>query len=88
MAKGQLFPEREKLLRMVGFGLFHLHTKWNTMLVALREYKPEYKDCNVPTDCSHSPKLGSWVNTQRQALKRGKLSPERIKLPDDLGFRW
>ena len=58
------------------------------MLVALREYKLEYKDCNVPTDCSHSPKLRSWVNTQRQAYKRGKLSPERIKLLDDLGFRW
>jgi hypothetical protein len=37
MAQGQLFPEREKLLRKAGFDLFPLHTKWNTMLVASRE---------------------------------------------------
>ena len=32
--------------------------------------------------------LGTWVTTQRQAYKKGKLSEELILTLDDLGFSW
>jgi len=32
--------------------------------------------------------LGSWTNQQRFAKKKGKVSAERIKKLDKLGFQW
>lgn len=40
---------------------------------------------------SHEAKLGRWCHTQRhtrKGAKRGKITPERIRLLDKIGFRW
>ena len=48
----------------------------------------EFGNCNVPV--SHKP-LGTWVSTQRTQRRQsgeGKLSQDRIRRLDELGFNW
>jgi hypothetical protein len=60
---------------------------WKEAFKALVTYKKEFGNCAVPQ--SYKTKdglaLGTWVANQR---KSQKLSPERKKQLDDLGFIW
>ena len=59
---------------------------WDGMFAQLVEYKHKHGgDTNVPQ--SHQP-LGSWVNTQRTAYRKGKMKDYRIKRLGDIGFQW
>ena len=60
-------------------------TTWDERLRELTKYKAEHGHCNVPA--IQGP-LGKWVDHQRSARKKGKLSKERIEQFDDLGFNW
>ena len=62
------------------------HQKWNARYRELEAFKAEHGHCNVPQK-SHGP-LGAWVNDQRKASKQGRLSEERVRRLDDLGFEW
>mmetsp|Transcript_38311 Transcript_38311/g.86207 ORF Transcript_38311/g.86207 Transcript_38311/m.86207 type:complete len:111 (-) Transcript_38311:121-453(-) len=59
--------------------------QWNMMYLELEAYRDERGNCNVP---KRHGQLGTWVHHQRQARKKGKLSDERIRKLDDLGFDW
>eukprot|EP00591_Stephanopyxis_turris_P002160 CAMPEP_0195530098 /NCGR_PEP_ID=MMETSP0794_2-20130614/32856_1 /TAXON_ID=515487 /ORGANISM="Stephanopyxis turris, Strain CCMP 815" /LENGTH=292 /DNA_ID=CAMNT_0040661519 /DNA_START=41 /DNA_END=919 /DNA_ORIENTATION=- len=71
-----------------------LDHKWLSRLKELRSYKYKYGNCHVPKDCSENPKLGIWVDNQRQQyrlLREGRpsyITPERIRLLESLGFSW
>jgi len=43
---------------------------------------------NVPQRYKEDPKLGSWVDTQRQSWKRGKIPDHRISKLDSIEFVW
>ena len=58
---------------------------WEDRYEDLKEYKAEHGHCKVPTN--HGP-LGGWVNNQRQARKKGKLSEDHVRNLDDLDFNW
>ena len=49
------------------------------------KYKAKHGHCNVPT---RQGSLGKWVNNQRSAYTKGKLSVERVRKLDDIGFGW
>jgi hypothetical protein len=83
-----LLPDRIKLLEDLGFIWSPRECLWNNNFAELTAYKAKYGDCNVPQGCPENPQLGSWVSGQRRAFKKGKLSADRIKLLDDLGFCW
>ena len=40
---------------------------------------------NIP---AKEPTLGRWVTKQRSDKLKSKLSEDRIRLPDELGFIW
>lgn len=54
---------------------------WNERYNQLKEKK---QGESIPRDSQ----LGSWVKSQRQLYKKNKLSPERIKLLNEIGFEW
>ena len=60
----------------------------------LREFKVEFGHCLVPRRYAANPKLGGWVDTQRQCYRlqqEGKPSPmtaEHIRALDGIGFDW
>jgi hypothetical protein len=61
--------------------------KWNEAFAALQAFKKREGHCLVKSNHKEAGiKLGSWVNEQR--LNAEKLSPDRIKRLDQIGFSW
>jgi superfamily II DNA or RNA helicase len=86
--KAKLSPERVKRLTDLGFKWNSLEEKWETGFGALQQYKQANGDCLVPKNFIDNAdfKLGSWVQNQR--TNKAKLSPEKVKRLNDLGFVW
>jgi superfamily II DNA or RNA helicase len=89
--KGSLPPERQKLLEGIpGWSWDAIASRWETIFGLLQDYVAEHGSSQVPS--SHvvdNYKLGSWVSNQRAFRKKGKLSPERQGLLENLpGWTW
>jgi len=61
-----------------------LFTQWMLMYLELHEYKHEHGHTRVPHVYAKDPKLGRWVNAQRQHCKE----QNRIDLLNEIGFAW
>ncbi len=85
---GTLSEDHIKRLENIGFVWSTLESQWEEMFVALKEYKKDHGDCNVPDRWSENKQLATWVSTQRRSYKKGKLSDERIKRLEDISFLW
>jgi len=68
--------------------------EWIEMFHELERYHQKHGDCLVPQRYSSNPRLGSWVDRQRQLYRRReevKASPmteSRINALESLGFSW
>jgi superfamily II DNA or RNA helicase len=65
-----------------------LLSTWETHYAELLHFKAIHGHMNVPRVCKEFPMLGSWVDNQRSAKKRGILFPKREELLNQAGFRW
>ena len=85
--KGKLSEERVQKLDALGFVWDPLSTQptWDERLGELMNFNAKHGHCNVPQ--GQKP-LGTWVDNQRTAYKKGKLSGERVQKLDALGFVW
>ena len=63
----------------------HTHNLSQAELVA---YEAIHGHTNVPQNDNENKKLGKWVMNQRSAKKKKKLSKERVKLLNEIGFNW
>jgi hypothetical protein len=61
---------------------------WNRHLEELAAFKKEHGHCRVPVAFKACPSLARWVVAQRYARRKGRLSAERIRRLDKLGFAW
>ena len=61
---------------------------WETKFKALLEYRKEQGHCVIPFGWSKNPELRIWSRKQRSLRKSGKLSPERIRRLEKIGFSW
>ncbi len=86
--KGSLPIERSKRLDELGFEWEPFANIWDEFFAALESYKLQHGDCNVPREGADNPKLGKWCAHQRTAYQKGKLTVERIKRLEELGFSW
>lgn len=86
--KGELSQKRIERLNAIEFIWDALETSWQTMFSALVAYKRVHNNCNVPAQWAQNPLLGRWISAQRTIKKRGKLSKERIRRLEALGFSW
>jgi len=85
--KDRLIPERINQLNNLGYIWDPREAMWEEGFNHLVAYKQEFGDCLVKFKskyCGHN--LGMWVNAQR--AKKDKLTPQRFKRLDDLGFVW
>ncbi len=57
-------------------------------LEELKEFKNRHGNCNVSGRWSENIPLGTWVTAQRAKYRNGKLSDDRIKRLEDIGFVW
>ena len=80
----QAKEERRRQLELIGFEWNQLDSKW----------MKEYRALKVFFDtCGRWPKredgpLATWCYTQRERRKNGRLSKERIRALDEIGFVW
>jgi len=80
--KGTLSQEKYDKLNSIGF----VWDPWQTCYDELLQYKEENNDVNVPVNYRGENKLGNWISSQRKAYSKGKLSPKKVKLLEDIGF--
>ncbi|MGI8967035.1 MAG: helicase associated domain-containing protein, partial [Limisphaerales bacterium] len=85
---GRLSAERICRLDELGFVYSSHDAQWEEMLETLLEYKRQHGDCNVPNRYRENPKLSAWLNTQRLFKNKGKLTEDRIRRLDQIGFVW
>jgi len=65
-----------------------LGVNWDERFGELLRFKELFGDCNVPQDYSENSDLGVWVSIQRCAYKARKISYQRIKKLESIGFEW
>lgn len=92
---GKLTAERVKLLDEIGFtwtvldfGGVKPTDLWDVRYKQLLEFKQKHGHCKVPYNFPDNPQLGRWVVTQRMQRKLDKLTPQRERLMDEIGFLW
>ncbi len=86
--RGRLSKEQTQRLDRLGFSWERSNEAWDEMFLALSDYKRRQGHCNVPLLYDENAKLGHWIMHQRVARREERLSADRIKRLDDLGFSW
>jgi hypothetical protein len=61
---------------------------WEDRYQDLLKFKEINGHCNVPFDYKETAKLGPFVNSMRSRKAAGELSEERMRLLEELGFKW
>ena len=84
--KGKLSSDQIKQLNGIGFSWNRYEENWNEGFKQLKLYQQVNGNCKVPQN--YKAGLGKWVDRQRTAYKKGKLSPEQISRLEDIGFNW
>jgi len=80
--------DRVALLDKVGFNWSPKSRTWRANYIALIAYKDTYGDCRVPQLWAENQRLATWVSTQRDFRRRGRLTEERARLLEKIGFEW
>ena len=83
----RLWPDRLRRLNSIGFSWDPLAEQWEAGISALRKFHKREGHCRVGQRVTvDGLALGSWVNTQR--LYKQKLTLDRIRSLEELGFSW
>lgn len=61
---------------------------WFQRYHLLEKFQKQNGHCRVPQKYEVDPSLGLWVGYQRKCRDRGRLSEERERLLNELGFEW
>ncbi len=63
------------------------HPRWMAHYNDLKDFQFIHGHCNVTVTYNFRG-LAHWVKDQRRYKSSGKLSAERLKLLEDIGFEW
>ncbi|MDB4524163.1 Helicase associated domain protein [Akkermansiaceae bacterium] len=85
---GKLDPKKIKRLNEIGFVWDAIEEIWEIQFQKLLAYKKEHGDCLVPQRKEKYKQLAAWVTGQRTAKRNGKLSVDKIKRLNEIGFVW
>ena len=96
---GKLSKERKKLLDQIGmrFDTKNNDEIWTQMYTLAKNHFEKYGNLEIPQSFKtmngiikdeNGYNLGKWLDTQRQAYKKGKLSKEKIELLERIGMVW
>ena len=83
--KGELDEDQISSLESIGFTWDAYIQIWIDMFEKLKAYEKENGDCLVP---GSTPKLGRWVQKQREKHKKGKLDEDQFRCLESIGFAW
>ena len=86
---GQLTPAKIKRLDSIGFNWDPFSEKWEVAFNELRKFQMQEGHCLVPIDLRVGRiSLGNWVSVQREFKKAKKLTDERVRRLNGIGFIW
>jgi hypothetical protein len=96
MKSSKLHPKREDMLNAIGFdwgftldlGGVNPTDLWGLRYHQLVDFKKKNGHCVVPYNQPDNRQLGIWVSNQRRNRKQNKLTPERERLLNEIGFSW
>ncbi|MBF0270979.1 MAG: helicase associated domain-containing protein [Magnetococcales bacterium] len=86
--KGHLGERRVALLTDLGMIWDPKEAVAEEMIQQLRAFQARHGHCDVPLEAPECPKLGMWLQFQRQARKDGTLEPRREKRLEEIGVVW
>ena len=86
--RATLSDDKIKRLEDIGFVWDFPESSWEMKFDALKEYKKNHGNCNVPQGWAENKQLGRWVGRQREAYQDKKLSNDRVRRLKDIGFVW
>ena len=97
--KEKLSKEKIELLEKIGMRFENVLNiiDWNEMYLLAETYFKEYGNLEIPSrfktlngtdEDENGYNLGQWQSWQRKMYKKGKLSPERKKLLEQIGMIW
>ena len=86
-ARGQLTQDQVARLNSLGFNWEPRNEQWDEAFESLKKFFKREGHCHVPREHTENGlKLGTWVGKQRE--KKDRLSPDRLKRLDSIGFAW
>ncbi len=83
-----LSPDRVRRLKEIGFVWSVSEASWEQMFSELVKISKKVGHCNIPAKWPENCKLATWVSNQRHKRKKGRLSRERIRRLNEIGFTW
>ena len=88
--KSKLSPDRVRRLADIGFTWGILEEQFEKGFQETLRYKESTGNPNAPDSykTAEGYRLGTWQGNQRDNFKKSKLSPDRIKRLEEIGFSW
>lgn len=92
--RSTITEERVQTLEEVGFVWDSHKAVWEERLEELKQFKEEFKHCNVPSRYKRNHQLAIWVKRQRRQQKSkicglpNCMTDEREEALDKIGFVW
>jgi superfamily II DNA or RNA helicase len=85
--KKQITSDRIERLNAIGFQWDPFSSAWDKNFAKLLAFKELHGHTNVPSTYADK-QLKNWVILQRWNRREGTLSPDRVKLLEEIGFVW
>lgn len=89
---GTLPPDRRERLESIGFEWRGVRKaaaeRWEQRFAQLVAFRERHGHCRVPAKWREDTAFGHWVYNQRLFKRKGKLSAERIRRLEEIGFEW
>ena len=85
---GILTEDHFQRLDKIGFVWSRAGEPWESKYAALVEYQQKHGHCRAHAIAKENASLGKWVRKMRYKRRQGKLSEERVRRLDALGFTW
>ena len=85
---GIITEDHLQRLDRIGFVWSRAGEPWESKYAALVEYQQKHGHCRAYAIAKENASLGKWVRKMRYKRRQGKLSEERVRRLDALGFTW
>ena len=89
--QGVLSQDRWRRLKTLGLDWKtggSLNPRWERSFLSLREFCRRFGHCHVPSEWAENVNLGRWVVKMRRQNREGRLSREKLRRLNDVGFVW
>lgn len=86
--KGHLGEPKIALLNELDMIWDHKEAIAEEMMQELLAFRERNGHCDVPLECPEFPRLGLWLQFQRQAKKDGQLDNRRTRKLEEIGVMW